>query len=314
MRKTICLILALALLMPAAGALAVDQPVAPEYIQGKITAVVVAEEGAYVYDDFDERKAPVGALPFLAEVEIKTLGLGWCCIAQEGVQGKRYIRTYNLSFSDAPYGNQLAIVFLQRSKSLPMHREPSTKSKNVTKVPDGQYVVILERGDDFSLARYGRYEGYLQNDCLSFRDVWKTPVEKAVLQDPNNPARRTTVNIRSADRTSGVRLKQYPTLRPLTVLQIKENGWAEVETEDGLHGYLNNVNNKGGTWLVMDENAFSLASPEETPEQLMARLAEEEAQRLAEEEAKRLAEEEAKRLAEEEAAAGAEEAAEETAE
>ncbi len=309
MKKWFALLAAWMILACSVPCLAADQAIAPTYVKGKITAVVVAEEGAFVYDDFDERKEPVSALPFGAEIEIKSLGLGWCGFTEKDVKGVRYIRTYNLSFSESPFGNQIAIVFLQRSKSLPMHKTASTKSKNVTKVPDGQYVVIIERGDDFSLCRWGKYEGYLQNDCLSFRDVWEDPVEKAVLKDPNNPDRRTTVNIRSADRSNGNRLKQYPTLRPLTVLQVKDNGWAEVETTDGLHGYLLNTN-KGKEWLDLDEDfAFTPVFRSETPAEMLERMAEEEAarlaeeQRLAEEEAARLAEEEAARLAEEEAAA-----------
>ncbi len=297
LKKSFALFAVCLMLASAVPCLAVDQPIAPEYVKGKITAVVVAEEGAFVYDDFDERKAPVSALPYGAEIEIRSLGLGWCSFTLEGFKGSLYIRTNTLSFSESPYGNQIAIVFLQRSKSLPMHKTASTKSKNVTKVPDGQYVVIVERGDDFSLARWGRYEGYLQNDCLSFRDVWEGPVEKSVLRDPNNPDRRTTVNIRSADRSNGTRLKQFPTLRPLTVLQVKDNGWAEVETEDGLHGYLRNTN-KGMEWLDLDMDiAFTPVERTETPTEMLARLADEEAARLAEEQ--RLAEEEAARLAEE---------------
>ena len=287
------------LLLSSAACLAVEQPVAPTYVKGKITAVVVAEEGAFIYDDFDERKAPVSALPYGAEIEIKTLGLGWCAFTLPDVKGTRYIRTKYLSFSESPYGNQIAIVFLQRSKSLPMHQTANTKSKSITKVPDGQYVVIIERGDDFSLCRWGKYEGYLQNDCLSFRDVWEDPIEKAILRDAVKPERRTTVNIRSADRTSGNRLKQFPTLRGLTVLQVKSNGWAEVETDEGLHGYLQNTY-KDGEWLVLPDDAFSEVEYDETPLELLARLADEEEERLRE--AQRLAEEEAERLAQEAAA------------
>ena len=316
LKKWIAVFAACLMLFSAVPGLAADEPIAPTYVKGKITAVVAAEDGAFVYDDFDEWKDPVDALPYGAEIEIKTLGLAWCSFTKKGVKGTFYVRSNTLSFSDSPYGNQIAVVFLQRSKSLPMHQTASTKSKNVTKIPDGQYVVILERFDEFSLARWGKYEGYLQNDCLSFRDVWEETVEKAVLKDPNNPDRRTTVNIRSADRSNGNRLKQYPTLRPLTVLQVKDNGWAEVETVDGLHGYLLNTN-KGKEWLDLDlDIAFTPVFRSETPAEMLERMAEEEAarlaeeQRLAEEEAARLAEEEAARLAEEEAAAEeAEEAA-----
>ena len=166
MKKWFALLAAWMILACSVPCLAADQAIAPPYVKGKITAVVVAEEGAFVYDDFNERKEPVSALPFGAEIEIKSLGLGWCGFTEKDVKGTRYIRTYNLSFSESPFGNQIAIVFLQRSKSLPMHKTASTKAKNVTKVPDGQYVVIIERWDDFSLCRWGKYEGYLQNDCL----------------------------------------------------------------------------------------------------------------------------------------------------
>ena len=314
MKKFCAVLLAALILLPACACLAAEEPIAPEYVKGKIKAVVAAEEGAFVYDDFDEHLEPVSALPYGTEIEIKTLGLGWCAFTQPDVKGNRYIRTKYLSFSEAPYGNQIAIVFLKRSKNLPMHKTASTKSGSVTKIPDGQYVVILERGDTFSLALWGKYQGYLQNECLSFRDFWEDPVEKAVLKDPINPDRRTTVNIRSADRTNGNRLKQYPTLRPLTVLQIKSNGWAEVETEDGLHGYLLNTNKKGGEWLNLaeEEDAFVPVIHAETPAEMLERLAAEEAERLAEEEAARLAEEEAAAQADEAAdSAGEAEPAEE---
>ena len=75
LKKWIAVFAACLMLFSAVPGLAADEPIAPTYVKGKITAVVAAEDGAFVYDDFDEWKDPVDALPYGAEIEIKTLGL-----------------------------------------------------------------------------------------------------------------------------------------------------------------------------------------------------------------------------------------------
>ena len=231
--------LILVLLLGTVSAVAESVAIAPEVVAGKIMAYVINEEGAKVYQDIfveDASLQPVETIEYGTEVEIRTLGLGYCRLRREGKE-LLYVRTCDLSFSNEDFGNQLAIVFLKRTKNLPLHKEASAKSKTLTKIADGTYVVVLEKGEEFSRVLYGKYDGYLQNAYLSFRSAWEGDINEGKLRDPKNAKRKTTINIRSADAASGKKVASLRTLQLVTVLQIKGD-WAEIETEKGIHGYL----------------------------------------------------------------------------
>ena len=243
------------LLLFACAAVAESTPVAPEVVAGKIMGYVINSEGAKVYHDVftaDATHETEDTIEYGKEVDIKTLGLGYCQLRTEDDQ-LLYVRTRDLSFSNEPFDGQLAIVFLKRSNKLPLHKTASANSKRITDVPDGSYVVVLEKGDSFSRVLYGKYEGYLQNSYLSFRIAWQDDVTQAVLRDPKNPKRKTSINLRSADTMNGKKVAVVPTWDKkaktntiLTVLQIKGD-WAEVETAKGIHGYMK------ADWLEMQE-------------------------------------------------------------
>lgn len=237
------------LLLAGCVAIAESVPVAPEFVAGKMMAYVINNDGAAVYEDVfahDADLEPVETIAYGTEIQIQSLGLGYCRLHSEDKE-VRYVRTRDLSFSDEPFENQLAIVFLKRSNKLPLHKTESAKSKTITNVPDGSYVIVLEKGDTFSHVLYGKYEGYLQNSYLSFRVAWQGDIFQAELRDPEKPKRHTTVNLRSADSANGKKVAVVPTWNKkakantiLTVLQLKGD-WAEVETEKdgkGIHGYL----------------------------------------------------------------------------
>ncbi len=238
----LCVILLLSLTLAAAEPVAI----APEVVSGRIMAYVVNSDGADVYQDVFMDGAslePVETIAYGTEIDIQTLGLGYCRLRRDS-KDLLYVRTSDLSFSNEDFENQLAIVFLKRTKNLPLHRTASASSKTLTKVPDGSYVVVLEKGDEFSRVLYGKYDGYLQNSYLSFRVAWPNEVSQGILRDPNNAKHITTVNLRSADSLNGKKVTTLPTFdkrtkKPyvVTVLQFKGE-WAEIETSTGIHGYL----------------------------------------------------------------------------
>ena len=258
-----CLLLC-ALLLISCTAVAEQAAIAPEVVAGKIMGYVINSEGAAVYENIFSASAtmePVETIEYGTEVEIQTLGLGYCRLRRENKE-YFYVRTMDLSFSNEPFTNQIAIVFVKRSNKLPLHKTASANSKRLTDVPDGSYVVVLEKGDTFSRVLYGKYDGYLQNAYLSFRETWRDEVFQAVLRDPAKPKRKTSINMRSADSANGKKVAVVPTYDKtrkantiLTVLQIKGD-WAEVETEKGLHGYLK------ASWI----EAVEPAPAEETEE------------------------------------------------
>ena len=239
------LLLCVCLLLSCA-AVAEETVVAPEVVAGKIMGYVVNAEGADVYEDIFSQGAtmePVETIAYGTEVEIQTLGLGYCRLKRES-KDHLYVRTSDLSFSNEPYGSQLAIVFLKNSKYLPLHKNANTKSRRIVSIPDGSYVVVLEKGETFSRVLYEKHDGYVQNSYLSFREAWKDQLGRALLRDPKKPQRHTTVNLRSANAGTGKKVAVVPTwdktrkaITVLTLLQIKGD-WAEIETEKGLHGYL----------------------------------------------------------------------------
>ena len=257
------------LMLLSCAAFAEETPVAPELVAGKIMAYVINSDGAKVYKDIflpDATHDTEDTLEYGTEVEIQTLGLGYCRL-RDAEKRLLYVRTSDLSFSNEAFENQLAIVFVKRSNKLPLHKTDSAKSRRVTDVPDGSYVVVLEKGDTFSHVLYGKYDGYLQNAYLSFRVSWQEEVRQAVLRDPNKPKRKTTVNLRSADSANGKKVAVVPTWNKttkantiLSVLQFRGD-WAEVETEKGIHGYLK------ADWVEIVEPAAEAPAEEKTGEQ-----------------------------------------------
>ena len=240
-----------AFLLISCTAVAEQTAIAPEVVAGKIMGYVINNDGAAVYENIYAEGAsmePVETIAYGTEVEIQTLGLGYCRLHRENKEFF-YVRTKDLSFSNEPFTNQIAIVFVKRSNKLPLHRTASTKSGHAADVPDGSYVVVLEKGDTFSHVLYKKYggkvyEGDLQNAYLSFRETWTDDVFQAVLHDPAKPKRKTSINMRSSNSAKGKKVSVIPTYDKarkgstiLTVLQIKDD-WAEVETEKGLHGYI----------------------------------------------------------------------------
>ena len=233
-------------LLFSCAVIAEEAVVAPEVVAGKIMGYVVNDEGAAVYDDIFSQGAtmePVETIEYGTEIEIQTLGLGYCRIKRDS-KDHLYVRTSDLSFSNEAYGDQLAIAFLKNSKYLPMHKNASTKSSRVDSIPDGSYMVVLEKGQTFSRVLYGKHDGYVQNSYLSFRSAWEEQPGRALLRDPKKPQRHTTVNLRSANASNGKKVAVVPTydktrkaISVVTLLQIKGD-WAEIETEKGLHGYL----------------------------------------------------------------------------
>lgn len=218
---------------PTEGA-PIAPPLAPKHEKGKMNAVVINENGTSLYSAMDATGTEKKSLDYGAEVVVSQLGLGWCLIKEKNE--KLYVRTSDIAFSGLTYDNQIAIVHLKNSSQLPLHKEASAKSKSLKKIPNGTYVVVLEKGTDFSLVVVGGKEGYLQNDYLSFREAWQGEVTYGVLQDPDKPTRKTTVNMRSANAENGKKIKALKTGTAITVLNISGD-WAEIEL-NGMHGYV----------------------------------------------------------------------------
>jgi len=245
-------------------ALAEQVPVAPEAVEGKLMAVVVNSEGAKVFRDVYKEDAdlvtPVETIAEGEEIDIRTMGLGWCRLRRDDKE-MYYVRTADLSFSSEDFGNQIAVIFLKNSNKMPLHTEARVKSKKLINIPDGSYVAVQEKGETFSRVLYvnekdGRvYDGYLQNTNLSFRRAIDTGLSRGYLRDPKKPERRTTVNLRSSNTAKGKKVKVLATRQYVTLLSVRDNGWVEVETDKGLHGYL------VGDWVEIVESKAE-AEPE----------------------------------------------------
>lgn len=64
----------------------------------------------------------------------------------------------------------ITAVVKTSGKPLNMRAEPSTKSKVITKIPDGKTVKVLSRDDDWYYVQYGDYKGYCSADYLKIKD------------------------------------------------------------------------------------------------------------------------------------------------
>ncbi len=65
-------------------------------------------------------------------------------------------------------GDEAVATVTTSGSTLRMRAEPSTSSDVVTKIPNGTDVVVLNKGDEWSLCQYGDSVGYCSNDYLTF--------------------------------------------------------------------------------------------------------------------------------------------------
>ena len=198
----------------------------------KAEAVVVNAEGISMYDVPSLTGAELTRLEPATVVTLLILGQTWCKVQSGELIGYVPSRDLNFGFGTTQPGLALAVA---PNGKLTMRAEMTTKSKTIRTVKSGQLVLLLAKGETFSLVRYLDKEGYMLTQHLK---------EVAVSQETG---KYTPVISVDAKREANVRLRAEPKKNAAVYTTVKSgksliilemlDGWARVEYE-GFHGYM----------------------------------------------------------------------------
>lgn len=220
---------------PAPGA--TPAPVAMEEMpkpnpDAKAEAAVTEPEGMALFELPTQESSILAQMEAGSVLTLLRLGLSWCRVKSGETEG--WVPTYALSFGYGSPQPGLALVSAPRGK-LTLRADVTTKSKALGTVPSGRVVLLLAKGEPFSLIRHEGLEGYVLTAHLKEETVRR---ELGTLTNviSVDPAREANVRLRALPSRKG---EVYTTVRSgsqVVVLDVRD-GWAQIEVE-GFHGYM----------------------------------------------------------------------------
>lgn len=200
--------------------------------EAKAEAIVTSQSGTGMFELPSHESSVLSQLEAGSVLTLVLLGQSWCKVSNGSQEG--YAPTSALSFAFGAAQPALAIVVAPNGK-LTLRAEMTTKSKALATIRSGRAVLLLARGEKFSLVRHEGEEGYVLSEFLK-----EVPVNEQL-------GTYTGVVSLVSTREANVRLRGepgknapvYTSVRSgngLVVLDIQD-GWAQVEYE-GYHGYM----------------------------------------------------------------------------
>lgn len=200
--------------------------------EAKAEAVVMSPEGLKVMDTPSLSGVELAELDAGTILNLLILGQTWSKVQSGDILG--YVPSNGLVFGFGTSQPVLAIAVAPNGK-LTLRAEMTTKSKAIDTISSGQAVLLLAKGETFSLVRYQDKEGYMLTQHLN--------------EVPVNTETGTYTEVISLDskRVANVRLRAEPKKTAAVYTSVKSSnflvvlsvsdGWAEVEYE-GFHGYM----------------------------------------------------------------------------
>jgi len=194
--------------------------------------IVIAPEGAGFFELPDHGSAMLEHLEAGAVLQLKLLGQSWSQVTLGEATG--YVPTQALSLAFGASQPVLALATAPLGK-LTLRAEMSTRSKALATVRPGRAVLMLARGEVFSLVRHEGQEGYLLSAHLvqvPVRDNLGTYTQVVSLVE----TREANVRLRAEPAKNAAVYTTVPSGQFVVVLDIAD-GWAQVEYQ-GYHGYM----------------------------------------------------------------------------
>jgi SH3-like domain-containing protein len=198
----------------------------------KAEAIVTAAEGTALFQQPSTESSILAQLQAAQVVSLTILGRTWSKVKSGELEG--YVPTYTLSFSFGSPQPGIALITAPGGR-LTLRPEMTTKSKSLGSIPSGRAVLLLAKGETFSLIRYGAKEGYILTRYL-----------KEVFPDTALGQLTSVISI-VASREANVRLRAEPSKKGEVYTMVnsgnsvvvisRADGWAMVEYE-GFHGYM----------------------------------------------------------------------------
>ena len=198
----------------------------------KAEAVVTAMDGVSLYVQPSLESDALQTLAAGSVVTLLKLNFAWSRVQSAGAEG--YVPTHALSFGYGSPQPGLAKVTAPGGK-LTLRADMTTKSKALGTIPSGRAVILLARGETFSLVRFEGKEGYALTVHLKEMPA-STELGTLTQVHSLTEDRVANVRVRSAGDRKG---REYTKIRAglhVVVLEYAD-GWAMVEAE-GYHGYM----------------------------------------------------------------------------
>lgn len=198
----------------------------------KAEAVVLKEGGSSLFELPATESAVLEPLDPGSVLTLVLLGQTWCKVKTPGHEG--YVPTQDLGFAFGDVQTGIAIVTAPGGK-LTLRAEMTTKSKALTSVPSGRAVLLLAKGDNFSLVRFEGKEGYVLTAHI--KEVEPSASLGTYTQVKSlDEKREANVRLRGEPKRNATEYTKVKSGLSLVVLEVKED-WSQVEYE-GYHGWM----------------------------------------------------------------------------
>ncbi len=200
--------------------------------EAKAEAIVTEPEGMALFELPAQESSILAHTEAGSVVALMRLGLSWSRVKSGETEG--WVPTYALSFAYGSPQPALALVSAPGGK-LTLRADVTTRSKALGSVPSGRAVLLLAKGDPFSLIRHEDLEGYVLTAYLKEESVRRElgTLTNVVSVDPT---REANVRLRALPSRRGAVYTTVKSGSQVVVLDVKD-GWAQIEVE-GYHGYM----------------------------------------------------------------------------
>lgn len=198
----------------------------------KAEAIVLKQAGTALFELPAHESAVLSQLDAGSVLTLVHLGQTWCKVKTPGHEG--YVPTQDLAFAFGDVQTGIAIVTAPGGK-LTLRAGMTTKSKALASIKSGRAVLLLAKGDNFSLVRFEGKEGYVLTAHIKEVEPNASLGTYTEVISPNKD-REANVRLRAEPKKNAREYTKVKSGLSLVVLERKDD-WSQVEYE-GYHGYM----------------------------------------------------------------------------
>ena len=200
--------------------------------EAKPEAIVLKEGGLSLFELPATESSVLDQLEAGSVLTLVILGQTWCKVKTPGHEG--YVPTQGLGFAFGGAQTGIAIVTASGGK-LTLRAEMTTKSKALATIKSGRAVLLLAKGEVFSLVRFEGKEGYVLTAHIKEVEPSASLGTYTQVTSPHKD-REANVRLRAEPKKNATEYTKVKSGLSLVVLDRKDD-WAQVEYE-GYHGWM----------------------------------------------------------------------------
>lgn len=198
----------------------------------KAEVFLTQRQGSDLFELPSTESALLHHLPAGSVLELMILGRTWSRVKAGNQEG--WLPTTALSFGLGDSQPNLAIVTARGGK-LSLRSQMSTRSKALDSIKSGRAVLLLAKGEVFSLVRHGKLEGYVLSAHLEEMPLGQVlGLYTGVVSIVSD--REANVRLRAQPKRNATAYTTVKSGNSVVVIDIKDD-WAQIEFE-GYHGYM----------------------------------------------------------------------------